>query len=283
VSADEVRRRTMTRGFDPATRLYAEEAGRVVGYCTWHANGRLSFPWCLLGQEKHAEPLLDAALAGLRGHGLARCFAASRTDWPAVNDFFTAHGFARTREMVNFLLELTELPTIMSKPRQELTELRSGDVPKVLEMVPQLFRVSAEELERHLLHNPYFPPESVYAMRSRADGALVAVGLLVNEPSYADPHQLDAKQPCFRHGAFGTEGMQTKRVQGLFSFAASVARNDFPALALDLLTVAAQRLEDADGHCLAAQAPSDVPAVLRFYERYFKRQGSFPVFERALA
>jgi hypothetical protein len=283
VAPEEVRRRTMARGFEPATRLYAEAGGRVVGYCAWHPNGRLSYPWCRPGHEDQAGPLFEAALAGLRGHGLTRAFAAYRGDWPAVGEFFTAHGFTKAREVNNYLLELTELPTIWSKPRQLLTGLRPDDVPALLAMAPRLFRVPAGELERHLFHNPYFPPQSVFAMRSRADGSLLGVGLLVSDMSYADPHQLDARQPCFRHGAFGAEGMQTKRVQGLFSFVVDVNRPELPALALDLMTHAAQRLEEADGHALAGQAPSDVPAVVRFYDRYFKRQGGFPVFERSLA
>jgi hypothetical protein len=282
VTAEEVRRRTLARGFDPATRLYAEAGEQVVGYCAWHANGRVSYPWCRPGDEAQAEPLLEAALEGLRGRGVTRAFAAYRADWPAVAAFFTGHGFAKARDVVNYLLELVELPTIMSKPRLEVAALRREDVPAVAALAPSVVRVPPAELERHLFQNPYFPPESLFVLRGRSDGSLLAVGLLVSEPSYADPHQLDSAQPCYRHGAFGAEGMQTKRVHGLFSFLADVTRPELPALALDLLTIASQRLEDADGHALAAQAPGDVPALARFYDRYFRRQGSFPVFERPL-
>ena len=31
---------------------------------------------------------------------------------------------------------------------------------------------------------------------------------------------------------------------------------------------------------LAAQVPSDAPHLVAFYESYFQKQGSFPVFER---
>jgi hypothetical protein len=34
---------------------------------------------------------------------------------------------------------------------------------------------------------------------------------------------------------------------------------------------------------LAAQVPSDVPHLLRFYQQYFRRQGGFPVFDRELS
>ena len=53
-------------------------------------------------------------------------------------------------------------------------------------------------------------------------------------------------------------------------------------LGLDLLGQTFVRLRDGDLGTLAAQAPSDVPHLLRFYQQYFRRQGSFPVFERPL-
>jgi len=118
-------------------------------------------------------------------------------------------------------------------------------------------------------------------LRGRAGAAPVGMRVLVQNPAYADPHALDAAMPCFRLGAVGTEGMQTKRVHGLFSFAAAEGR-DVGAVGLDLLSEAALRLEESDASALAAQAPSDAPHLLRFYEQYFRRQGSFPVFERPL-
>jgi hypothetical protein len=51
---------------------------------------------------------------------------------------------------------------------------------------------------------------------------------------------------------------------------------------LDLLRAAAMRLETTDLGTIAAQCPSDVPHLLRFYQAYFRRQGSFPIFERPL-
>ena len=44
-----------------------------------------------------------------------------------------------------------------------------------------------------------------------------------------------------------------------------------------MLARTAERLAD-----LAAQVPSDVPPLLRFYKQYFRRQGSFPIYERPL-
>jgi hypothetical protein len=46
---------------------------------------------------------------------------------------------------------------------------------------------------------------------------------------------------------------------------------------------AARLLDASDLATLAAQVPSDVPHLARFYQQYFRRQGSFPVFERRLA
>ena len=109
----------------------------------------------------------------------------------------------------------------------------------------------------------------------------VAVGVLVHDPAYANPKQLDAAMPCFRLGAFGTEGMTVKRANGLFSFVAAADRDVSP-LALDLLTRASQMLEETDVETLAAQVPSDASHLLRVYKQYFRRQGSFPLYEREL-
>ena len=98
----------------------------------------------------------------------------------------------------------------------------------------------------------------------------------------ADPRQVDANMPCFRLGAFGTEGMQAKRINGLFSFVARPDRS-LSALGLDLMGQAAYRLQETDDVAfLAAQCPSDVPALMQFYQRNFQKQGSFPMLERTL-
>jgi hypothetical protein len=166
-----------------------------------------------------------------------------------------------------------------------ITPLRQEDVPLLPQMAPETLRTrNPADLERHLFRNPYFGPEALYALRSRtADGAPSAVGVLIQDPAYADPRGLDADMPCFRLGAFGTEGMQAKRVRGLFSFLTPPGPNA-NALGLDLMAHAAKRLEvSADMDTLAAQVPSDVPHLLRFYQMNFRRQGSFPVFELPLA
>ena len=132
-----------------------------------------------------------------------------------------AHGFKLAREMVNFVMELVDMPTPSARPTIVIEPMTAADAPGVLALAPKEFRVrDAAELERHLLHNPYFPPDSVQVLRNRTDGDPIGVSILVDNPAYADPHQIDALAPCFRLGAVGTEGMQTKRVNGLFSFAA---------------------------------------------------------------
>src|SRR4029077_18106447 len=113
-------------------------------------------------------------------------------------------------------------------------------------------------------HNTYFPPSAVRVLRRRADGTPIGLSVLVENTAYADPAQIDADMPCFRLGAVGTEGMQTKRVNGLFSLAVADSR-DFVPIALDLLGDAALRLHETEASALAAQVPSDAPLLLRFY------------------
>lgn len=279
---DEWRRRSRAADFDPTARFFATEGGRVVGYAAFRSNGRVSFPWCRKGHEGHAEPLFDALLDAMTRRGLTRAFAAYRGDWPAQCEFFTAHGFRRVREMVNYVLNLADMPTPAATPQTTVTPLRPEDVPAVYALAPEALRAaSPAELGAALLENPQFGPESVFVLRGRGGDEPVAVGVLVENSSYADPGQLDAAMPCYRLGAFGTEGMQTKRVNGLFSFLTRPTASVTP-LALDLLGQAAFRLRDTDVETFAAQVPSDVPHLHRFYEQYFRRQGSFPVFEREL-
>lgn len=282
-TSQEVQRRVKARDFDPASRFYVEVNGEVVAYVNFNPNGRVSYPWCLKGHEKVAEPLFEHMLGAMRQRGMRRIFAAYRADWTAVCDFFVQHGFRKAREMVNFVIDLIEMPTAPARPGSAISPLRQEDVPAILEMIPELLRVCRpEELTQHLFKNPYFQPESLFTLRSRTGDAPVAVGILITEPTYADPRQVDSNMPCYRLGAFGTEGMQTKRIKGLFSFAARKDQN-IPALGLDLMGHAALRLRDDDDISqLAGQCPSDVPVLLQFYQRNFRRQGAFPVFERDL-
>ncbi len=279
---DEVRRRCRAADFDPSTRVYAVEEGRPVGYVTFHVNGRVSYPWCLKGHESVAEPLFQHVLEAMRGRGVGKAFAAYRGDWPALKEFFLAHGFQQVREMVNFVLDLAEMPTPAPRPNSLVSPLRPEDLSAILQLAPGALRVTTvAELEQHLFQTPYFKPEALFVLRSRSDGTPLGVGILVQEPSYGNAKQVDAAMPCFRLGAFGTERMQTKRLNGLYSF---LARNDpnVNPIGLDLMGQAAFRLRAVPVDALAAQVASDVPHLFRFYQQYFRRQGSFPIFERAL-
>jgi hypothetical protein len=279
---EEARRRCEAPDFDSTTRFFALDQGHPVGYATFHPNGRVSFPWCFKGSEDLAEPLFDRVLEAMKQRGLTRAFAAYRGDWPRQRDFFLGHGFRQVREMVNFVLDLAAMPTPAAQIYNMFTPLRPSDLSTVRTLVPGLLQVSDDvSLEKHLFHNPYFPPDALFALRHRPADAPFAVGILVVNPAYANPLQVDSAMPCFRLGAFGTEGMQTKRIQGLFSFLAPESRDVHP-VALDLLGYAAMRYQEGDVDCLAAQVPSDATHLHRFYKQYFRQQGSFPIFERAL-
>jgi hypothetical protein len=279
---DDVRKRTRARGFDPATRLYAEASGRVVGYCSFHSGGRVSYPWCLPGHEGEAEPLFAAAIAGLKERRAHRAFAAYHRDWAAPAQFFAAHGMPRVRDMVNFYQELTDMPTMQNRPGSGISRFTPDDLPALHAMSADLWRgVTQAELWRQLLENPYFPSEALFVIRGRTDKTPLAVGILIEDPSFADPKQVDSSQPCFRLGAFGAPWDQPKRVNGLFSFMTARDRSAF-AFAMDLLCHAANIVDGTSAHSLAAQVPSDMPHLLMFYQSHFRKQGSFPVYEMSL-
>lgn len=282
-NADEVKRRYQARDFDPTTKFYAEDGGKVIGYCTYNAhNGRVGYPWMAKGQEAHAEALFQAMLADMKQRGRKSAFAAYRADWQPVTQFFQAHDFRLVREMVNFVIDIVEMPTPAARPSLPFSPLKREDVPAIRDLAPEALRVgSAAELEKHLFENPYFSPDALFVLRSRTGGTPAAVGILIDNAAYADPKQVDSGMPCFRLGAFGTEGMDCKRINGLFSFLCRPGR-DVSSMALDLMGHAAFRLEETSTAWLGAQVPSDVPHLLRFYQQHFRRQGSFPVFERSL-
>jgi len=279
---DEVRRRVSCPDFDPATRLYATADGRPVGYATWAANGRIGFPWCRQGHEHRADGLLDAVLTALRQRGLKKAFAAYRADWPGPRDFLLAHGFQQTHEMINYVMDLAEMPTPAARPSVPITPVTARDLPAILSLVPQVLGVqTVEALQRHLFANPYFPPDSAFVLRGKTEGQPVAVGMLIVNPAYTNPRQVDADMPCFRLGAFGTEEQNCKRLNGLFSVLVGNHR-EVSTMALDLLGYAAHKVEDFDVETLCAQVSSHAAHLNRFYKQYFRRQGSFPIYEITL-
>jgi hypothetical protein len=276
---DEVRRRCRTQDFDPQSRVYAEVDGRVVAYASFHANGRMSYPWCRAGAGSTAEPLFQAVLSAMAKRGIRRAFAAYRSDWHEQLEFFLARGFRQSRDMVNFIADRKDLPAATSTSSIPVDNVHRRDLPSLAGMVAQLGGTSSDgELERSWFQNPFFRSDALFTVRSTSDGPPVAVGILIANSTYTNACLVDANMPCFRLGAFGTEGMQVKRIDCLFSFmardSASVER-----IALALLRHGLS-VQKAAGDTVAAQAPSDVPYLMHFYQRHFRRQGSFPFLER---
>jgi hypothetical protein len=278
----EVQRRTRASDFDAGARFIVEADGKPVGYANFTTHGRVSYPWLLKGHENLAQPLFAHMLQAMKEKGHRKALAAYRPDWTQVHDFFLQQGFRKVRDMVNFVMDLIEMPTPPARASSSITPMFPSDIPTILNLAPGVLRVAtAQELEKYLFHNPYFQPDSLFVLRSRANELPVGAGILVADPTYANPYAVDSNMPCYRLGAFGTEGMHAKRINGLFSFLAGSDQN-IGVVGLDLMGYAAQRLADTDVESFAAQVPSNVPALLRFYERNFRKQGSFPEFERDL-
>lgn len=279
---DEVRRRLRDPDFDPGTRFYALVGGKPVGYAMFSPSGRISFPWCRKGHDNCAGPLLQTVLDAMRARGMKSAFAAYRSDWPAQLAFLQSAGFVQVREMINYVLDLVEMPTPAARASSSITPLNPDDLPAVLELGKGVLRCSTVgELNRALFLNRRIPPGSHFCLRSRSDGHPVAVAALIAKADYANPKQLDAMMPCFRLGAFGTEGLTHKRINGLFSLLAADTR-DLSASCLDLMAHASNLVADVDVETFAAQVPSDAPHLARFYKSLFRRQGSFPILEREL-
>jgi hypothetical protein len=279
---DDVRRRVRAADFDPRTRFFAVTDSLPVGYATFHANGRVSYPWCRKGHEAHAPALFEAVLDEMHRRRIPMAFAAYRADWPAQAAFFQEHGFRAAREMVNFVLDLADMPTPGARAGSSAEPLSRDDVAGVFALGEGVVRSRTPgDLADHLFRNPHFGADSAVVVRGNADGRPVAAGIIIVNEAYADPTAVDASMPCYRLGAFGTEALQWKRVNGLFSFVARPGP-DVNALALELLAHAASRLGESSQGVLAAQVPSDAPHLLRFYQQIWRRQGAFPVFERAL-
>jgi hypothetical protein len=280
----DIQRRVSARDFDPATKCYAVANRKVVGYCSFQRNGRISYPWCLPGWTESAGPLFDHTIALMKKRGIATAFTAYRNDWTAINDFFLARDFSLAREMVNFVLGFENVPTASSRISSNVTTATVDDVPGIFALDPSVFRVSsAEALKDALWNDPWFKPESLFVMRNKGDGAPMAAGMFITNATFADPRAVDSSMPCFRLGAFGTEGMTHKRIKGLFSFVTRPDRNVFSA-GMDLLNYAINKVmkDDDEITSYAAQVASDATALLAFYKQVFERQGSFPVYERKL-
>ncbi|MBM4072149.1 MAG: hypothetical protein FJ271_24965 [Planctomycetes bacterium] len=282
-TTQEVQRRSRARDFDPAAHFFVEQMGETVGYAHFLPNGRVSRAWTLPGHEALAGPLFAHLLSAMKERGFRKVFAAYRGDWLEVHDFLLGHGFGKARDIVNYAIDLVDMPTPPARPSSGITPLRPDDLPALFTLVPGLVQLaSVADWEKHLFHNPQIPADAAFVLRSHDGNTPLAVGILVTDPNYASPGNVDANMPCYRLGAFGNELMSVKRINGLFSF---LAANDakLSPLGLDLMGHAAYRLRETDDvESLAAQAPSDADGLTWFYQRNFRRQGSFPVFERQL-
>lgn len=273
------------RDFAPHLRFIAEHDGHPVGICQAHPCGRISLPWCLPGYEGYASPLFQHTLHALYHSGVRRIFAACHAKWTDQHAYLEAFGLPKVRDMINYLLPIRDVPTLVgSKANRPIRLLERSDLPEVERILPQALRLSGHALERYLFLNPMFPAESLFALCAR-QGNLLGVGIFLQDEQWPQPRQTDPNQAHFRLGAFGNEGIPAMGVNGLFSCLIRTDRDAVP-IGLDLIAQALERLdgeEDESPQELAAQVPSDVPHLAQFYERYFQRQGQFPVFERILS
>ena len=266
---------------DSGSRYYAVEDGGIVAYAVFGSNGRVSYPWCLPGAEIWREPLLEAVLAAMKGRGLAAAWAAYRADWSPVLDFFRQHDFAQTRRMINYVADVSRLPARTQLPQDRvIAPLKPEETPQLIELAPALFPDSdPSAIAEFYRDNPFHDfSQSLVALKDAGSGAIRAVGLLVINDRFADPTKIDAAMPCFRLGALGTERQRHKRVNGLFS-AVFADESDGEFLLSWLLGT---RARQAGLTHIAAQAPSDAPALCDWYDRSFQRQGSFPIVSRRL-
>ncbi len=280
-AADDVKKRPRGRGCDPGARFYAEVGGQLVGYCALEPEqARISFPWCKKGHETAAGPLFDAALTAARARGLTTVFAAYRRDWHPVLQFLADRGFAVAREVINYWADPVDLPTLVNRSKLPIDRLRREDVPIIAAMGRGIIRVPDDKLESYFFANPYFPVEAFLVLRA-SDQTPKAIAIGLESSTYADVKRIDPLAPCFRLGAFGSEGLNVKRVNGLFSYIVASPQESLTA-GLALLSEASQEMTDGTVTALAAQCPSDAPHLVGFYTRYFKEHGRFPVLEKAL-
>jgi len=281
-TVEEVIRRFRATDFDPQTKLYAEQAGEIVGYVSFSQNGRVSVPWCRPDAVAARTPLMDAAIAAMKLRGLKQAWAAYHGDWDGVRWLLESFGFRVVREIVNFVAPVGQLPRDPMSPPFRIEALNRDDVQEVYRLAPAAFAVeSAADLAVAWFDGPYFSSEAVFSVRDATNSSIAGVGIAVTNPKYADATKIDAAMPCFRLGALRTESERTKRVNGLFSYVARPGPDNHH-LARLLISEACSRFELAGLAHVAAQCPSDRELELAFYRSCFQVQKSFPVFVREL-
>lgn len=279
--ADEIVQRHQSEDADDGARYFAVDGTEVVGYAAFCPSGRISYPWCLPGAEAVQGPLLDAVLEDMTRRGMPEAWSAYRSDWSTVLDFFKAHDFHEKRQMINYLAEVAWMPDRPEVPDNRVIErLDRRAIGELTAMAPGLFSsVESRSLEAFFWEHPHYDfSESLFALEEAGTRRLLGVSLLVLSDRFADPSRIDAAMPCFRLGAFGSERERHKRVNGLYSCVfLDPAEAELLLAAPDWSRARAAGLTH-----VAAQAPSDASALCAFYDRYFQRQGAFPILARRL-
>lgn len=279
LTVDEARRRTTGPMFDPGTHFFAEVENHVVGHASFDAtSGQVSYPVCLPGYESLAHPLFTAVLRAMAERKIPKAFAAYRHDWQPVWDFFEDHDFVKTREMMNYTQSIGDLPTMFQRPGLNIATLKPDDLHEIEAFAADTFRFSGQRLIDYFTKNVRLPADAIFVLRRR-DGRIKGVGLMIDDATMMPVEETDPTAPSFRFGAFGTEGIHCERVNGLFSFLAP-AGNEAELIGQDLLWYATSRADHNSFETLAAQVPSDVGHLVNFYNRYFRKAGSFPIYER---
>jgi hypothetical protein len=279
---EEIARRLNAGDSDPHAMFYATENGDVAGYAVFASNGRISVPWCLPGNEAVREPLLETVVAAMKTRGLPEAWAAYRADWSPVLDFLRGHDFTQNRSMINYVTETSRLTAVdRLPPNRLLTRLQRDELPDLATLAPKIFGAfEVHTLEQFFWENPFYSfPDRLLALKDADSGEIRGVSLLVLDDRFADPTKIDSSMPCFRLGAFGTEGQRHKRVNGLYS---CVFKDQHDGDLLLAASLAADSANSTLNH-IAAQAPSDAPTLCAWYDRFFTRQGSFPILSRLLS
>ena len=280
-TAEEIGRRYRAADPDPESRYYAVENGEVVGYAVFGSNGRISYPWCLPGAETLRQPLLETVLLEMKKRAIPEAWTAYRANWSSVHEFLHQHEFTEKRQMINYVAEFEQLPAEDRLPANRVVErLTRADLPRLIAIANGLLAGSdPRTLEEFYWDNPFYNfSESLFVLKNVDSGEILAVALLVVNDRFADPTKIDAAMPCFRLGAFGTERERHKRVNGLFS-CVFVDETEGERL----LSASLRSHPNRSGPTvIAAQVPSDAPALRAWYDRFFQRQGSFPIWSRPL-
>ncbi len=273
-----------TRGgdTDPESRYYAVENGEVVGYAVFGSNGRISYPWCLPGAETLRQSLLETMLLEMRKRGIPEAWTAYRANWSSVHEFLHQHEFTEKRQMINYVAEFEQLPAEDRLPANRVVEHLTcgGSASRLIAIANGLLAGSdPRTLEEFYWDHPLYNfRESLFVVKNSDNGEILGVSVLVVNDQFADPTKVDAAMPCFRLGAFGTERERHKRVNGLFSCVFVDETEGERLLSAALRT----QTNHSGPTVIAAQVPSDAPALRAWYDRFFQRQGSFPIWSRPL-